>query len=109
MRPDRFEASTKSPCTKWATTFRKWEFRLTTNEFRSLVNGILVDSIMTSSQGKKTSVEVNDKVVAPSTPIDVDDIAAGSQESFQDNRYLRASKWTVFYRSVLFQMILFGW
>ncbi|KAI6848826.1 hypothetical protein KC327_g8518 [Hortaea werneckii] len=64
---------------------------------------------MTSSQGKKTPVEVNDKVVAPSTPIDVDDIAVGSQESFQDHRYLRASRWTVFYRSVLFQMILFGW
>ncbi|KAI7188528.1 hypothetical protein KC316_g5364 [Hortaea werneckii] len=64
---------------------------------------------MTSAQGKKTSVEVNDKVVAPSTPIDVDDIAIGSQESFQDHRYLRASKWTVFYRSALFQMILFGW
>ncbi|KAI7362928.1 hypothetical protein KC354_g6894 [Hortaea werneckii] len=64
---------------------------------------------MTSAQGKKNSVEVNDKVVAPSTPIDVDDIAIGSQESLRDHRYLRASKWTVFYRSVLFQMILFGW
>ncbi|KAI7489036.1 hypothetical protein KC357_g2268 [Hortaea werneckii] len=64
---------------------------------------------MASAPGKKNSVEVNDKVVAPSTPIDVDDIAIGSQESLRDPRYLRASKWTVFYRSVLFQMILFGW
>jgi len=37
-----------------------------------------------------------------------EDIAIGSQEEVTDYDFLRSWKWSTFYRSVLFQMVMFG-
>lgn len=37
-----------------------------------------------------------------------EDIAIGSQEEFTDHDFLRSWKWSTLYRSVLFQMVMFG-
>ena len=37
-----------------------------------------------------------------------EDIALGSQEEVMDYDFLRSWKWSTLYRSVLFQMVMFG-
>ena len=55
------------------------------------------------------STQDNDKKLVNTTTIDAEDVAVGSQESIDDNlNYVRSVRWSTFYRSVLFQMILFG-
>ena len=55
------------------------------------------------------SSQSNDKKLVNATSVDADDIAIGSQVEVDDNlTYVRSLRWSTFYRSVLFQMILFG-
>ncbi|KAK5130846.1 hypothetical protein LTR08_001618 [Meristemomyces frigidus] len=51
----------------------------------------------------------NVKNTVNTTNVDAEDVAIGSQVQVNDSwTYLRSSKWNIFYRSVLCQMILFG-
>ena len=55
------------------------------------------------------SIQNDDKKLAHTTDVEAEDVAIGSQESVDDNvSYARSFTWKTFYRSVLFQMILFG-
>ena len=60
--------------------------------------------VMHSSQTKDTKdAKVHDKENDGG-----EDIAIGSQEEVIDYDFLRSWKWSTLYRSVLFQMVMFG-
>lgn len=68
----------------------------------------LTPLIMAPDKDTKVTVGAPDQNTL-STTFDTEDIAVGTQETLRDRKYLQAGKWTIFYRSVLLQMILFGW